>query len=102
MRLEDVLVGCGVVDPLAVKDPDGYDSGETLKRIREAENELRNEKHESTREQFEGWIAGPPYEREVKRWPKDETKHSWPGQYCDITVQLAWEAWCASAESHLE
>jgi hypothetical protein len=23
----------------------------------------------------------------------DETKYAWPGQYKDIAVQLAWEAW---------
>ena len=47
----------------------------------------------SARSSFEQWISAPPYERDLYRWPQDETKHSWPGQYKDIAVQLAWEAW---------
>jgi hypothetical protein len=46
---------------------------------------------------FEQWISGPPYERDLHRWPMDETKHPWPGQYRDIDVQLAWESWQVSA-----
>lgn len=46
------------------------------------------------RKAFESWITAPPYEREVQRYPNDETKYAWPGQYMDNTVQLAWEAWC--------
>jgi hypothetical protein len=42
---------------------------------------------------FEQWISSPPYERETERWPQDETKYAWPGQYKDIAVQLAWESW---------
>lgn len=42
---------------------------------------------------FEDWIGGPPYERDLTRYPEDETKFAWPGQYKDIAVQLAWEAW---------
>jgi hypothetical protein len=49
--------------------------------------------HEMVRHAFEEWISAPPYEREVERWPQDETKHSWPGQYKDITVEVAWDAW---------
>ena len=45
------------------------------------------------RRSFEKWIGGPPYERDLERWPMDESKHAWPGQYKDIAVQLAWEAW---------
>jgi hypothetical protein len=47
----------------------------------------------SAREAFEKWITAPPYEREIARWPQDETKYAWPGQYQDIAVQLAWESW---------
>jgi len=47
----------------------------------------------SARSLFEQWISGPPYERDLYRWPMDETKHAWPGQYKDIAVQLAWDAW---------
>ena len=47
----------------------------------------------SARERFEKWITAPPYERDTYRWPQDETKHAWPGQYKDIAVQLAWESW---------
>lgn len=42
---------------------------------------------------FEQWISAPPYEREIDRWPLDEARYAWPGQYQDIAVQLAWEAW---------
>ena len=52
-----------------------------------------------SRRSFEDWIGGPPYERDLYRWPMDETKHAWPGQYKDIAVQLAWEAWCEAANS---
>lgn len=47
----------------------------------------------SARSSFEKWITQPPHERDIYRWPMDETKHAWPGQYKDIAVQLAWEAW---------
>ena len=47
----------------------------------------------SARSSFEQWISGPPYERDLHRWPMDETNHAWPGQYKDIAVQLAWESW---------
>lgn len=42
---------------------------------------------------FEAWIKAPPYERSVRRYPNDDSKWAWPNQYCDHTVQLAWEAW---------
>ena len=54
----------------------------------EAESET-----EAERVKFEKWIASPPFERDITRWPMDESKHSWPGQYVDIMVQLAWDAW---------
>lgn len=41
---------------------------------------------------FEVWISGPPYEKSADRYP-DEGLVAWPGQYHDLTVQLAWEAW---------
>jgi hypothetical protein len=56
---------------------------------------------ETIRPAFEAWITSYPYEREIKRWPKDETEYAWQeGQYCDITTQLAWEAWQESAFVH--
>ena len=48
---------------------------------------------ESKRKEFEKWISSLPYERDIYRYPKDDTKYAWPGQYKDITVQVAWEAW---------
>lgn len=51
----------------------------------------------ASRQVFEEWISGPPYEREIQRNPEDEMKYAWPGQYRDISVELAWEAWCESA-----
>jgi len=53
---------------------------------------------DSQRARFEGWIRMPPYERNVHRHgrrPK-ESLPAWPGQYASISVQLAWEAWCAA------
>jgi hypothetical protein len=55
----------------------------------------------SARSSFERWISGPPYERETERWPQDEMKHAWPGQYKDISVQLAWESWQQAQNSVL-
>jgi hypothetical protein len=54
------------------------------------------------RRSFESWIGGPPYERDLYRWPMDETKYAWPGQYKDIAVQLAWEAWCEAANTQAD
>ena len=51
------------------------------------------------RQSFEEWISAPPYEREVLRYPDDETQFAWPGQYRNNAVQLAWEAWCQSRQS---
>lgn len=45
------------------------------------------------REQFEQWIADPPYEKCIDRFPDDPKNYCWPGNYRDITVQLAWDAW---------
>lgn len=50
-----------------------------------------------SRRSFEDWITAPPYEYDTYRWPMDETKYAWPGQYKDIAVQLAWEAWCEAS-----
>jgi hypothetical protein len=50
------------------------------------------------RRAFEMWITVSPYELSIGRWPLDETKYAWPGHYRDPTVQLAWEAWCESAQ----
>jgi len=50
---------------------------------------------------FEAWIAAPPYERGISRWPMDESKYAWPGQYVDQAVQLAWEAWCEREKLNL-
>lgn len=50
----------------------------------------------SARLAFETWITSPPYERDADRWPVDEERYAWPGQYRDITVQVAWEAWQAA------
>lgn len=72
------------------------------------------------RKAFEGWISASPYEREVLRYPQDETKfaHSSqlpeaccvpsfqrvvrPGQYRSTHVQIAWEAWQESAATTIE
>lgn len=51
------------------------------------------------RNQFETWISAPPYERDVFRYPMNEMFYTWPGQYRDIAVQLAWEAWQEAVEA---
>lgn len=43
------------------------------------------------REQFEAWIKGPPYERHPMRFP--ETSATWPGNYRELDIDLAWCAW---------
>lgn len=45
------------------------------------------------REQFETWVSSPPFEYDVDRFYMDETKYAWPGQYKDLKVELAWDAW---------
>lgn len=55
-----------------------------------------------SRSRFEKWISSPPTEREIARFTKDETKSAWPGQYIDINVQLAWEAWEEGREFGIE
>src|SRR6185295_3401359 len=54
-----------------------------------------------TRIAFEKWVSTPPFEYDCDRWPNDESKHAWPGQYKDISVQLAWEAWKESQNKSL-
>ena len=49
------------------------------------------------RKAFEEWISASPYERDVLRYPQDETKFARPGQYRSSHVQIAWEAWQESA-----
>lgn len=47
------------------------------------------------RKSFESWISSPPYELSTKRLGQTSAR---PGQYDDINVQRAFEAWIASAE----
>lgn len=47
------------------------------------------------REQFEGWISAPPFERSVER---QGDNGAWPGQYRSYETQAAWEAWQESAK----
>lgn len=60
------------------------------------------QKSAAIRRSFEEWVSGPPYERDPYRWPIEEKTHAWPGQYKDIAVQLAWEAWCEAANDQAE
>ena len=48
---------------------------------------------EKLREEFEAWISAPPYQMTTTRQGERE---SWPGQYIQYEVQLAWEAWQAA------
>lgn len=45
------------------------------------------------RAEFEAHISGPPFERDTSRFPNDERRYAWPGNYRDINVDLAWQAW---------
>ena len=54
------------------------------------------------RAKFEAWVSEAPFGYDIERWVKDERKHAWPGQYKDIAVELAWEAWCEAKGIDLE
>lgn len=45
---------------------------------------------EHLRKEFEAWISKPPFEKIVARHSENG---SWPGNYRDYGVQLAWCAW---------
>lgn len=51
----------------------------------------------STRQDFEAWIKAPPYERHPLRFP--ETSATWPGNYRELNIDLAWCAYQAGADS---
>ena len=48
---------------------------------------------QESRQQFEQWISGPPFEHCVKRYADDTYL---AGQYVDIAVDFAWQAWQAA------
>ena len=50
------------------------------------------------RQRFETWISSAPFERSIERFPDDERLFAWPGNYRDIAVELAWQAWQVRAE----
>lgn len=50
---------------------------------------------EVLREAFEDFISSPPFEKSIFR---RDVKDAWPGQYCDMGVELAWEAWQESSK----
>jgi hypothetical protein len=54
------------------------------------------------RERFEKWITSPPFERRIERFPQDEKLFSWPGNYREISVELAWQAWQEAAKQVAE
>jgi len=45
------------------------------------------------REAFEAAISCPPYERNIRRYPEEPERYAWPGNYRDISVDLAWCMW---------
>ncbi len=79
--------------------PPGTPLDEVVVKIAEDDRRRRRLHRLVSRRSFEAWISAPPYEHEVLRYPEDETKYAWQGQYRNIAVQLAWEAWCESANS---
>jgi hypothetical protein len=50
-------------------------------------------KENEMREQFERWISSAPYEMPVVRFPDEPENYAWPGNYKNIAVELAWQAW---------
>jgi hypothetical protein len=46
---------------------------------------------------FEAAIRRPPYERDPVRFPDDATRYSWPGNYRELDIDLAWCMWQARA-----
>lgn len=50
----------------------------------------------SQREEFEKFISSPPLEYSINRFPEDATMWSWPGEYVNVSVSLAWETWQAA------
>lgn len=48
----------------------------------------------SLRATFEEIISASPYEKDIERFPNDDVRYSWPGNYRDINVQLAWNVVC--------
>ena len=53
----------------------------------------------TVRARFEKWITSPPFEKTIERHDKNG---SWPGNYRDYGVQLAWCAWEDSAKAELD
>jgi len=47
---------------------------------------------EEQRKAFEAWLAEPPHEQDVSRFP-EKHGYRWEGNYCHLPVQIAWEAW---------
>lgn len=45
---------------------------------------------EARRAAFEAWISSPPFERETERFGEGS---AWPGNYRELDVDLAWQAW---------
>lgn len=45
---------------------------------------------EENRAAFEAWVKAPPFSRLTHRWREGVAK----GQYLDVSVHLAWKAWC--------
>jgi len=57
---------------------------------------------EQMRREFEAWIKSPPRKRSTARYHDDQLTQSWPGQYEDFEVQLAWEAFQAARAQSAE
>jgi len=69
---------------------------------RHRENGLRADsfrQDDDTRARFEKWIAAPPYEKKVMRYP-DHSEAAWPGQYRDYEIDLAYCAWQAALSAY--
>ncbi|WP_212635434.1 hypothetical protein, partial [Salmonella enterica] len=53
----------------------------------------------NVRARFEKWITAPPFEKTIER---HSNNGSWPGNYRDYGVQLAWCAWEDATKAELD
>lgn len=47
---------------------------------------------QDSRKVFERWMT-QAHHKSVRRFSEHAVRSPWPGKYCDLQVQLAWEAW---------
>ena len=73
-----------------------------LKQAAEYSSGTGEKPMEDLRQQFEKWITSAPFEKSIARFPDDETRFAWPGNYRELDVELAWQAWQEAAKVDAE